>query len=602
MAEPTTPGATSDAILIRATREISEHGLRSFSFERFAEALSTEGVTLREHFADEGTLLRAASIRSFRNVGERVLSAVAAAPSGADALEAYVRAFVLYFYAHMDEYELSLVYRQIVGQERYAVDDAALKQQFIPVLNPPLDAVEAKLLADRGSYELPGGIHPRRLAFVAQIMAVGLLSAKAMTTRLGSPLKHGDDALLREAGRVLAGPIKALHQLSALNEATVELARLRDEASLRSAVPVLMARALGLEEPVFALSVAGGLDRSVPPEAERAFEQGVGRSAPRAVEDGGGIGLAAPVRYEGEVAGVIAGKRSATTETDERDLARLVAFASTVGLALENVRLYGDLQAQLEARTKRLTESQRRLAESEKLAALGKLVAGLVHELNTPLGAAQSSHATLVRAAEKVREKLGDEGANLAGLMARGAESASAALARVSDIVEQLKRFSRLDAAELEPLDVGTALHDAAAMLRHETAAGCDVRIEVEPGLRITCWASRVNQVFLHVLRNAVQAVGDAGTVRVSAVRGPASEVRVTVRDDGRGIPATDLPRIFEPGFTAKGGRVRAGLGLPTSYQTIADHGGEIRVESEVGTGTCVTIVLPGDGRYTAAR
>jgi signal transduction histidine kinase len=229
------------------------------------------------------------------------------------------------------------------------------------------------------------------------------------------------------------------------------------------------------------------------------------------------------------------------------------------------------------------------------MAALGKLVAGVVHELNTPIGAAQSSHESLVRATEKIRAKLGEDGGSIASLMAQGAENAGAALRRISDIVARLKRFSRLDAAALEPLDVGTALRDAAAILRHEAAAAGDVRIEAESDLVILCWASRVNQVFLHVLRNAVQSVEATGTVRVSAVRGPASSVHVTVRDDGHGIPAEDLPRIFEPGFTAKGGKVRAGLGLATSYQIVADHGGEIRIESELGLGTCVTIVLPAE-------
>ena len=120
-----------------------------------------------------------------------------------------------------------------------------------------------------------------------------------------------------------------------------ELARLRDEASLRSTVPALMSRALGLEAPVFALEREHALDRDVHEEAARAFAE---KSSRFASVEGGGVWLAAPVRYEGEVAGVIAGRRGLSLETDERDLARLDAFAAIVGMTLENVRLYEDLQ------------------------------------------------------------------------------------------------------------------------------------------------------------------------------------------------------------------------------------------------------------------
>ena len=553
--------STTDAILASATREIFEKGLHSFSFDAFVEKLAAEGIAVRDHFADEPAMLRAAAVRTYGNISKRALASIDEAPSGADALAAYVRALVLYNFEHLDEFAVSMAQIEHV---RYGITEDVIVNEFHPILSPPLDAVEARLITDRGSRELPGGIHPRRLAFIGQVMGMGLVFSKDLTRRLGSPLKHGDDALLREACRALAGPIKSLRQLSALNEAAVALARLRDEASLRAAVPALMASVLELESPTFVMS---------------------GERAP-SDEAGGDVELTAHVRYEGEIVGVISGRRAATRETDERDVASIDAFASMVGLALENVRLYEDLQAQLEARTKHLTDAQRRLAESEKMAALGKLVAGVVHELNTPLGVAQSSHEVIGRVAAKV------EDAKLAGILAEGAQNASAALHRISDLVAQLKRFSRLDAAEVEPLDIRTALTDAVALLRHETPEGCAVSIDVEGegNLVITCFASRVNQVFSSLIRNAVQS--EAKKVGVKATRG-AGDVRITVRDDGRGIAAEDLPRIFEPGFTAKGGRVRAGLGLATAYQIVSDHGGEIRIESELGRGTCVTVVLP---------
>src|SRR5688572_25523993 len=109
--------------MIRAAREVAEHGLRAFSFDAFTTTLASEGISVREHFADEGALLRAAAIRAYRNVGNEALTSVANATNGVDALAAFVRAYVVYWTEHMDEYELALAQ---VEHRRYGIDESVI--------------------------------------------------------------------------------------------------------------------------------------------------------------------------------------------------------------------------------------------------------------------------------------------------------------------------------------------------------------------------------------------------------------------------------------------------------------------------------------------
>src|SRR5262245_60104323 len=146
----TTTTADTDAILMRATREMYDRGLPAFSFVHFKEMLLRDGIALEEHFADEPALLRAAMIRSFRNVGAECLAAISAASNGSDAPEGFVRTWARYYFEHLDEHEVAFTWRQVAGLERYGVDTEMLQKEFLPIVNRPLDAVEAKLTGDRG--------------------------------------------------------------------------------------------------------------------------------------------------------------------------------------------------------------------------------------------------------------------------------------------------------------------------------------------------------------------------------------------------------------------------------------------------------------------
>ena len=122
-----------------------------------------------------------------------------------------------------------------------------------------------------------------------------------------------------------------------------------------------------------------------------------------------------------------------------------------------------------------------------------------------------------------------------------------------------------------------------------------DVVLELGELPTVTCYASRIHHVLLNVVRNAAQAITERGTIRIETTRVSEQEVTIVVEDDGVGIAAEDLALVLEPGFNAKGGRVRAGLGLATARQILHDHKGELCIESERGKGTRVTIVLPVD-------
>ncbi len=130
-------------------------------------------------------------------------------------------------------------------------------------------------------------------------------------------------------------------------------------------------------------------------------------------------------------------------------------------------------------------------------------------------------------------------------------------------------------------------------LLHHQLKKRIDVVREFGDLPEIECFPSRLNQVFMNLLVNAIQAIDGEGriTVRTSA---SATHIRLEFHDSGRGVPPDVLPRIFDPGFTTKGVGVGSGLGLAICYQIVhEDHGGEISVDSQLGTGTTFTVTLP---------
>jgi two-component system NtrC family sensor kinase len=252
-------------------------------------------------------------------------------------------------------------------------------------------------------------------------------------------------------------------------------------------------------------------------------------------------------------------------------------------------------------------EGLRDLAEkvnSAKLMTLGRLVAGVAHELNTPMGALNSNHDTLKRAIGRLQDILADEVVSPDELNeVRRIVSALNGVLRVNDLaiermrglVASLRSFGRPDRALLERVEMRELIDSALALLRHETTDRIDVKTEYAPLPAIEVYPQQLGQVFMNLLLNAIQAIPGKGTVSVRTAAADAG-VQVVISDTGSGIAPENLKRIFEPGFTTKGDRVGMGLGLLITQQILDQHGGRMTVASTVGQGTTFTLYIPDGG------
>jgi signal transduction histidine kinase len=266
---------------------------------------------------------------------------------------------------------------------------------------------------------------------------------------------------------------------------------------------------------------------------------------------------------------------------------------------LERNEAFENLRATLEE----LRETQAQLVMREKMASLGNLVAGVAHEMNTPLGALNSNNDVLLRTVEKLKQMVEDAPENvestqrtrvlklLANAVALGQVNKTAA-GRMDKIITGLRSFARLDRAEEDRFDVREGLDSTLVMI--ESLLGDRIKVVRDfsevPAIR--CYPGQINQVFLNILTNAAEAIEGDGeiTLRCSA---DADNVAVEVRDTGCGIPVENLSKIFDPGFTSKGVKVGTGLGLSTAQRIVDDHQGKLTVTSVPGAGTTVLISLP---------
>jgi signal transduction histidine kinase len=272
-------------------------------------------------------------------------------------------------------------------------------------------------------------------------------------------------------------------------------------------------------------------------------------------------------------------------------------------------RLQEGLEQQVEARTaelksalKDLQETQAQLVESEKQAMLVRLVAGIVHEVNTPLGALKSSIQTIGTTLERCAPLVGMEGEEPIVQRARRAVTASrelihvqqSSLGRIASLMGSLKGFVSLDAAQLAEVDVREGIESALTLLRPEFGQRVHVVKEYpETVPRVRCYPEKLNQVFLNLLQNAMRAVSAGGEIRISISNG-SKQVKVQVVDTGAGIRAERLRDLFDFGFVTKeAGRVGLRLGLPLSKRNLEEIGGTLHVDSTPGQGTIVRVTLP---------
>lgn len=249
-----------------------------------------------------------------------------------------------------------------------------------------------------------------------------------------------------------------------------------------------------------------------------------------------------------------------------------------------------------------LRATQAELLESKKMAALGSLVAGVVHELNTPLAVIKSNADLSARSIATIREAM-DKADSVAELKNNaqvqralrslgGAGATSDAAERLAHVVERLKRFSRLDQATVAEADINDLLDDTLGLMKHEFGERIEL-VRRYGDLQRTIGAPvELNQLFVNVLSNAAAAIRGNGTITVTtSMENGAIVIRIT--DTGVGIEPALIERIFDPAFATAGPRVKAGLGLFASSNIVRKHDGTIALDSEPGEGTTVTISLP---------
>ena len=266
---------------------------------------------------------------------------------------------------------------------------------------------------------------------------------------------------------------------------------------------------------------------------------------------------------------------------------------------------------------RKLEDAHSQLLQSEKLASIGQLAAGVAHEINNPIGFVNSNLDTLknyaadllqlVDAYESGRHLLAADPDLLSRISAAREKADLEFLrddivslinesidgtARVRRIVQDLRDFSRVDEAEWQWADLHAGLESTLNVVWSEIKYKADVVRELGDLPLVECRPSQLNQVFMNMLVNAAQAIPERGIITLRSGRVD-DTVWISISDTGKGIPQELLTRIFDPFFTTKPVGKGTGLGLSVSYGIVDKHGGHIDVVSQPGQGTTFTICLP---------
>jgi len=238
--------------------------------------------------------------------------------------------------------------------------------------------------------------------------------------------------------------------------------------------------------------------------------------------------------------------------------------------------------------TRELRMHQRQLVQSEKLASLGTLLSGVAHELNNPLSNVSSSAQILAEDLDKLEKEFKKD------LINQVLEQSD----RARDIVRTLLEFSRITEFTWQELSLKYLFKKTITLLRGQIPSNIEIDLDIPDDLKITVDKQRMQQVFLNLIKNATDVVGENGRIWISGheiIRKDKGrrEVEILIEDNGPGIPEEIRDKIFDPFFTTKDVGHGSGLGLFIVHDIIEMHGGTVRVESRIGLGTTFIIWLP---------
>lgn len=269
----------------------------------------------------------------------------------------------------------------------------------------------------------------------------------------------------------------------------------------------------------------------------------------------------------------------------------LMGCALTAVVYHQRVRGYRARRAAQDA-FEELKQAQSRLLVTQNAASQGRLAAALSHELNSPMGALSSAIETLVSATNKLEMEL-QEATRLKDVIAGASDSARQSTDRLMRTVDRMKQLTNLDRAEEQMVDLNELWSSSVDLLQGELDPKANVLLELKPLPKVKCKPQQMSAVFTNLLRNSANSMDRRGTIQITSdQRG--SEVVLEVRDDGKGIAPERLSRLFDPTFRVEGQRVSTtNWGLFISRSIIAEHGGQIEIESTEGHGTTATISLP---------
>jgi signal transduction histidine kinase len=354
--------------------------------------------------------------------------------------------------------------------------------------------------------------------------------------------------------------------------------------------------------------------------------------------------LCLPLLFQNKLSGILylENNLAAGIFTSER-IEVLKIIAGQIVISIENARLYKSLEEynrtleenvtrrtieisqknellnlqkeELNIALKNLKQSQSQLIQSEKMASLGQLVAGIAHEINNPVNFISAGVDALetnleeisqildiynIITPENVKEKLKDIEA-LKGEFEyiqtiretnKLIESIKTGTDRTTEIIKGLRTFSRMDEDVIRVVDIHENLNSTLILLKNKYKERIEIEKNYEDIPQIECYPGQLNQVFMNILSNAIDAIEDKGKITVNTSKSDGT-VQISIKDNGKGIPDDCQTKIFEPFFTTKNVGQGTGLGLSISHGIIEKHMGSIEVRSKVGKGSEFIISLP---------